>query len=115
MEKDAAALLLLLFVLVLAMLGIALWVSGSSRRAHLTERGRGGEDEAAVTRLRHSVDARLRRSKQGRRLATWLQSAGSPVAARRLRAAVLQRDDRGLGGLQPVRAARRSRWSSRSG
>ena len=33
MEKDGAALLLLLFVLVLAMAGVALFVTGSSRRA----------------------------------------------------------------------------------
>ena len=42
MEKDAAALLLLLFVILVAMIGMLLWVSGSSRRAQLAERGRGG-------------------------------------------------------------------------
>ena len=46
MEKDGAALLLLLFVLVLAMLGVVLFVTGSSRRAALAERGRGGNDDA---------------------------------------------------------------------
>ena len=46
MEKDGAALLLLLFVLVLAMLGAVLFVTGSSRRAALAERGRGGNDDA---------------------------------------------------------------------
>ena len=61
MEKDGAALLLLLFVLVLAMLGVILFVTGSSRRAALAERGRGGNDDAAVTRLRQSFDAWLRR------------------------------------------------------
>jgi tight adherence protein B len=80
MEKDGAALLLLLFVLVLAMIGTALLVSGSARRAALAERGRGGEDEPVGTRARQAVDARLRRSRHGRRLATWLQAAGSPVA-----------------------------------
>jgi tight adherence protein B len=80
MDKDAAALLLLLFVIVVAMLGVWLWVSGSSRRAALAERGRGADDEAGVQRLRIALDSRLRRSASGRRLATWLQSAGSPVA-----------------------------------
>jgi len=79
-EKDGAALLLLLFVLVLAMLGMALYVTGSSRRAALAERGRGGGDEAAVTRLRLSLDASLRRRSFGRRLGNWLQGAGSPLS-----------------------------------
>jgi tight adherence protein B len=80
MEKDGAALLLLLFVLVLAMAGVALFVTGSSRRAALAERGRGGDDEAAVQRLRQSVDAWLRRRPAGRRLGNWLQGAGSPLS-----------------------------------
>jgi tight adherence protein B len=80
MQKDAAALLVLLFVMLVAMLGAWLWVSGSSRRAALAERGRGADDEAGVTRLRHVIDGWLRRRSSGRRLAMWLQSAGSPVA-----------------------------------
>src|SRR5688500_3040393 len=80
MAKDGAALLLLLFVLVLAMAGVVLFVTASSRRAALAERGRGGDDEAAVQRLRQSIDAWLRRRPTGRRLATWLQGAGSPLS-----------------------------------
>ncbi len=80
MEKDSAALLLLLFVLVLAMAGVMLFVSGSSRRAALAERGRGGGDEAGVKRLRQSVDARLRRTGSGQKLGNWLQGAGSPLS-----------------------------------
>jgi tight adherence protein B len=80
MEKDAAALLLLLFVIVLAMFGMLLWVSGSSRRAQLAERGRGGADEQGVARLRQALDSTLRRSAYGRRLGNWLLSAGSPLA-----------------------------------
>jgi tight adherence protein B len=80
MEKDAAALLVLCFVLVVAMVGVILYVSGSSRRAELAARGRGGDDEQGVARLRHSVDAALRRSGPGRRLALWLLSAGSPLS-----------------------------------
>ncbi len=80
MEKDAAALLLLVFVLVLAMAGVTLYVTGSSRRAALAERGRGGGDEGGVQRLRQSIDSRLRRTGSGRRLANWLQGAGSPLS-----------------------------------
>jgi tight adherence protein B len=80
MQKDGAALLLLLFVLVLAMLGVVLFVTGSSRRAALAERGRGGNDEAGVKRLRLVVDAWLRRRPAGRKLGNWLQGAGSPLS-----------------------------------
>ena len=80
MAKDAAALLLLIFVLVLAMAGVTLYVTGSSRRAALAERGRGGGEEGGVRRLRQSIDARLRRTGTGRRLANWLQGAGSPLS-----------------------------------
>jgi len=80
MTKDGAALLLLLFVLVLAMLGVLLFVTGSSRRAALAERGRGGNDEATVKRMRQSFDAWLRRRPAGRRLGNWLQGAGSPLS-----------------------------------
>jgi tight adherence protein B len=80
MQKDAAALLLLLFVLVLAMLGVVLFVTGSSRRAALAVRGRGGNDEAGVKRVRLVFDAWLRRRPAGRKLGNWLQGAGSPLS-----------------------------------
>jgi tight adherence protein B len=80
MPKDAAALELLVFVLVLAMLGAGLYVSGSSRRAALAERGRGGRDDAAMARARQRFDAALRRTAWGRRLGNWLQGAGSPLS-----------------------------------
>jgi tight adherence protein B len=80
MKQDGAALLLLVFVLVLAMLGVYLYVSGSSRRAALAERGRGGRDDAPMSRARHRFDARLRRTQSGRKLGNWLQGAGSPLS-----------------------------------
>jgi tight adherence protein B len=80
MRQDTAALLLMLFVIVLAMLGLWLYVSGASRRAALAERGSGGSDEPGVTRLRLRVDAALRRRAWGRRLVNWLLAAGSPIA-----------------------------------
>jgi len=79
-EKDGAALLVLCFVLVVAMLGVLLYVSGSSRRAELTARGRGGDEEQGMARLRHTIDSALRRSGPGRRLANWLAGAGSPLS-----------------------------------
>jgi tight adherence protein B len=81
MQQDAAAILLLAFVCLLAMAGLALYVSGSSRRAALAERGSGGGEEPGVARLRQGVDAALRRRAAGRRLANWLMAAGSPVGA----------------------------------
>jgi tight adherence protein B len=80
MPKDAAALVLLIFVLALAMAGVALYVAGSSRRAALAERGRGGGEEPAMARARQRFDVRLRRTPWGRRLANWLQGAGSPLS-----------------------------------
>jgi tight adherence protein B len=79
-EKDAAALLVLCFVLVLAMTGMVLFVTGSSRRAALAARGTAGDEEAGISRLRHRVDALLRRTAWGRRIAGWLLAAGSPVS-----------------------------------
>ena len=81
MRKDGAALLLLLFVLMLAMLGVSCSSRGSSRRAALAERGRGGDDEAAVTRLRRPRSTRGCAARGGRRLGSWLQGAGSPLSA----------------------------------
>ena len=80
MKQDGAALLLLVFVLILAMLGVYFYVSGSSRRAALAERGRGGGDDARMSRTRHRFDARLRRTQTGRKLGNWLQGAGSPLS-----------------------------------
>src|SRR5215217_2871367 len=62
------------------MFGVVLFVTGSTRRAALAERGRGGNDDAAVKRLRQSFDAWLRRRPAGRRLGNWLQGAGSPLS-----------------------------------
>ncbi len=52
MQKDALALVLLLGVMVLGMIGLALYVSGSNRRAALAARGR---DYAGRSAYRASV------------------------------------------------------------
>jgi len=81
MGKDAQALLLLLGVLIVALAGIAIYVSGAARRAELASRGAGGPDETVLGRLRRALERRLRRTSQGQRLAVWLSSAGTKIAA----------------------------------
>jgi tight adherence protein B len=82
MERDAQALLLLIAVLAIALLGIALYVSGAARRAELASRGGPDEEEHGMRRVVAALDARLRRTERGRRLASWLSSGAvrlSPV------------------------------------
>jgi len=79
MERDGQALLLLVAVLVIALAGIAIYVSGAARRAELASRGGPDDEEGGLRRLMHRLDVRLRRTARGRRLATWLSSAAVPV------------------------------------
>ena len=76
MGRDGQALLLLAAVLALALLGIAVYVSGAARRAELASRGGPGDDERRLRRLMRATDTRLRRTERGRRLGVWLSSAG---------------------------------------
>jgi tight adherence protein B len=80
MGKDAQALMLLVGVLFVALAGIAIYVSGSARRAELASRGAAGEDESALGRLRRALDRRLRRTDRGQRLGVWLASAGTRIS-----------------------------------
>jgi tight adherence protein B len=79
MGRDAQALVLLVGVLVVALAGIAIYLSGAARRAQLASRGRSGDDAARLGRTLHGANVRLRRTRAGRRLATWLSSAAAPV------------------------------------
>jgi tight adherence protein B len=81
MGRDAQALVLLVGVLVVALIGVATYVSGAARRAELASRGGPGDDEARLSRTLLGANARLRRTRQGRRLATWLSSAAVPFGA----------------------------------
>ena len=81
MGRDGQALLLLVGVLLIALLGIVTYVSGAARRAELASRGGPGDEEGGLRRLIGRLDARLRRTERGRRLATWLSSAAVPVSA----------------------------------
>ena len=82
MHKDALALVGLLGVFVLGMVGGALFLSGSNRRAALAARGRDDGGTSALRALLERFDGRLRSTAGGQRLAQWLRSSGgrlSPV------------------------------------
>ena len=128
MERDGQALLLLVAVLVIALVGIALYVSGAARRAELASRGGPDEEERGWRRIVRALDARLRRTERGRRLASWLSSGAVPVDAGRVPARLRARSVRVLPGADAVPAAldgaarrrgrrglRRARTGSRSG
>ena len=78
MDRDSQALLLLAGVLLLALAGIVTYLSGALRRAELASRGGPGDDEPRLRRTLHGANVRLRRTRRGRRLATWLSSAAVP-------------------------------------
>jgi tight adherence protein B len=75
-HKDALALIGLLGVIVLGLLGGALFLSGSNRRAALAARGRADSGGSALRALLDRLDQRLRRTSSGQRLAQWLRSSG---------------------------------------
>ena len=76
MHKDALALVGLLGVIVLGLLGGALFLSGSNRRAALAARGRADSGGSALRALLDRLDQRLRATSSGQRLAQWLRSSG---------------------------------------
>jgi tight adherence protein B len=78
MGRDAQALVLLVAVLLLALIGLATYLSGAARRAELASRGGPGDDDGGLGRRLHGANARLRRTERGRRLSTWLSSAAVP-------------------------------------
>jgi tight adherence protein B len=78
MGRDGQALLLLAAVLLLAICAIAIYLSGAARRAELASRGGPGDEDARLSRRLHGANVRLRRTRQGHRLATWLSSAAVP-------------------------------------
>ena len=80
MEKDALALILLLGVMVLGMIGAALWIGGSNRRAALAARGRDEGGRSAYRALVERADAMLRRGRHGQRLTQWLRASGGPLS-----------------------------------
>ena len=80
MAKDQLALVLLAGVVVLALIGVWLYVSTSARTAELVARGYAGDDDAGARRALAGLDLRLRRTRPGERLETWLRSAGVPLS-----------------------------------
>ena len=80
MHKDALALVGLAGVLLLGMTGAALWLSGANRQAALAARGRADGGRSFLRALLEGVDGRLRRTRQGQRLAQWLRASGGPLS-----------------------------------
>ena len=78
MEKDTAALLLMLAVIGVALLGLWLLLTSSARTAELIG---SDDDEPFSRRLLRGADVRLRRTSSGERLGVWLQGAGVPISA----------------------------------
>ena len=76
MEKDALALIGLLGVMVLGMIGAALYLSGSNRRAALAARGSQEGSGSALRARLERLDLRLRGTSNGQQLAQWLRSSG---------------------------------------
>ena len=81
MDKDAAALLLLLPVGILAIAGLYLLFTGTARSAELAARADADTADPLVRRLVRRADASLRRTGGGQRLGTWLRGAGVPFSA----------------------------------
>lgn len=76
MNAAGTALLLLAGSMLVGLAGIALWGSGTARRAALVERSREGDREPPMGRLTAALDRALRRTPLGRGLALRLDSAG---------------------------------------
>src|SRR5215207_8066979 len=62
------------------MVGAALWLSGSNRRAALAARGRDEGGGSAIRAALERIDGALRRTRHGQRLAQWLRSSGGPLS-----------------------------------
>jgi tight adherence protein B len=79
-QKDALALVLLVGVMVLGMIGAALWIGGSNRRAALAARGREDSGRSRYRAGLERFDAGLRRTRQGQKLSQWLRASGGPLS-----------------------------------
>ena len=75
---SSASLALLLFVAsgTLGLLGLWQLLAGGSRRAELAARGQVVGDDGSGRSLVRALDVRLRRTRSGQRLASWLGGAG---------------------------------------
>ena len=76
MTSASWAMVVLLVTGVFGMLGLWQLLAGTSRRAELAARGRAGGMEGGGRSLVRALDARLRRTRRGQRLGSWLLGAG---------------------------------------
>jgi tight adherence protein B len=72
-------LLALAGALALAFAGLGLYVLGATRRAALADRAAMGPGESSLSRLRLTLEARIRRGRAGARVDLWLASSGVSV------------------------------------
>jgi len=79
MTSASWAMVALLVAGVFGMLGLWQLLAGTSRRAELAERGRAGGMEGGGRSLVRALDARLRRTRRGQRLSSWLLGAGVKI------------------------------------
>jgi tight adherence protein B len=76
MSSASWAMVVLLVAGVFGMLGLWQLLAGTSRRAELAARGRATGMDGGGRSLIRALDVRLRRTKSGQRLASWLMGAG---------------------------------------
>ena len=74
MTSASWAMVVLLVAGVFGMLGLWQLLAGTSRRAELAARGRAGGTEGGGRSLVRALDARLRRTRRGQRLGSWLRA-----------------------------------------
>jgi tight adherence protein B len=78
--QTRSRLVLLLGVMVLGLIGLALYVSGSNRRAALASRRARRRGRSAYRASVERLDQMLRRTRQGARLSQWLRASGGPLS-----------------------------------
>src|SRR3954465_1869532 len=66
--------------MVLGMIGIALWIGGSNRRAALAARGSDDAGRSAYRASGERFDQIVRRTRRGQRLSRWLRASGGPLS-----------------------------------
>ncbi len=80
MTSASWAMVVLMATGVFGLLGLWQLLAGTSRRAELAARGRAGGADGGGRSLIRALDARLRRTKSGQRLGSWLMGAGVKIS-----------------------------------
>ena len=80
MTSASWAMVVLMVAGVFGLLGLWQLLAGTSRRAELAARGRAGGADGGGRSLVRALDARLRRTRSGQRLGSWLLGAGVKIS-----------------------------------